>query len=91
MAVFVFIESAGTFTEASEVLPPANTTNAAFAAGSNIGMSADGSVIAFGAPTAGAGAGAALESAEVFVATETNAGTWALSGTDNEPNPGLRR
>jgi hypothetical protein len=81
----VFTESGGTFTEASEVLPPANTTNAAFAAGSNIGMSADGSVIAFGAPTASAGA--ALESGEVFVATETDAGTWALTGTGNEPNP----
>jgi FG-GAP repeat len=83
-AVFVFTESGGTFTEASEVLPPANTTNAAFAAGSNIGMSADGSTIAFGAPTATAGT--AFESGEVFVATETN-GTWALTGTDAEPNP----
>jgi trimeric autotransporter adhesin len=83
-AVFVFTESGGTFTEASEVLPPANTTNAAFAAGSNVGMSADGSTIAFGAPTATAGT--AFESGEVFVATETN-GTWALTGTDAEPNP----
>jgi hypothetical protein len=83
-AVFVFTESGGTFTQASEVLPPANTTNAAFAAGSNIGMSADGSVIAFGAPTASAGA--AFESGEVFVATETN-GTWALTGTDTEAHP----
>jgi hypothetical protein len=83
--VFVFTESGGTFTEASEVLPPANTTNAAFAAGSNIGMSADGSTIAFGAPTATAGS--AFESGGVFVATETNAGTWALTATDAEPNP----
>jgi hypothetical protein len=83
--VFVFTESGGTFTEASEVLPPANTTNAAFAAGSNIGMSADGSTIAFGAPTATAGS--AFESGEVFVATETNAGTWALTATDAKPNP----
>jgi len=83
-AVFVFTESGGTFTEASEVLPPANTTNAAFAAGSNIGMSADGSTIALGAPTATAGS--AFESGEVFVATETN-GTWALTGADAEPNP----
>jgi trimeric autotransporter adhesin len=83
-AVFVFTESGGTFTEASEVLPPANTTNAAFAAGSNIGMSASGSIIAFGAPTATAGS--AFESGEVFVATETN-GTWALTGTDAEQNP----
>jgi hypothetical protein len=83
-AVFVFTESGGTFTEASEVLLPANTTNAAFAAGSNIGMSGDGSTIAFGAPTATAGS--AFESGEVFVATETN-GTWALTGTDAEPNP----
>jgi hypothetical protein len=84
-AVFVFTESGGTFTEASEVLPPANTTIAADAAGSNVGMSADGSIIAFGAPTATAGS--ALESGEVFVATESSTGTWALSGTDNEPNP----
>jgi hypothetical protein len=47
-------------------------------------MSADGSIIAFGAPTATAGT--AFESGEVFVATETN-GTWALTGTDAEPNP----
>lgn len=84
-AVFVFKESGSTFTEASEVLPPANTTRAAFAAGSNVGMSADGSVIAFGAPTATAGT--AFESGEVFVATESSTGTWALTGTDNEPNP----
>jgi hypothetical protein len=51
-ALFVFKESGGTFTEASEVLPPANTSRAADAAGSNVGMSASGSVIAFGAPTA---------------------------------------
>src|ERR1700691_6767870 len=74
-----------TFTEASEVLPPANTTNAPFAAGTNIGMSASGSTIAFGAPTASAGS--AFESGEVFVATETSAGTWTLTATDNEPNP----
>jgi FG-GAP repeat len=84
-AVFVFTESGSTFTEASEVLPPANTTNAAFAAGTNIGMSASGSTIAFGAPTASAGS--AFESGEVFVATETSAGTWTLTATDNEPNP----
>ncbi|HXL93535.1 MAG TPA: hypothetical protein VN969_31780 [Streptosporangiaceae bacterium] len=83
-AVFVFTESGSTFTTASEVLPPANTTNAAFGAGANIGMSSDGSVIAFGAPTATAGS--AFESGEVFVATETN-GTWALTGTDTEANP----
>jgi FG-GAP repeat len=83
-AVFVFTKSGTTFTKASEVLPPANTTHAAFAAGTNIGMSADGSVIAFGAPTASAGA--AFESGEVFVATETN-GTWALTATDTEPHP----
>ncbi len=65
--------------------PPANTTIAADAAGTNIGMSADGSVIAFGAPTATAGP--ALESGEVFVATETSTGTWALTGTDTSPNP----
>src|ERR1700691_6277334 len=74
-----------TFTEASEVLPPANTTNAPFAAGTNIGMSASGSTIAFGAPTATAGT--AFESGEVFVATETSAGTWKLTGTDAEPKP----
>jgi hypothetical protein len=84
-AVFVFTESGGTFTQASEILPPANTSIAADAAGSNLGMSADGSVIAIGAPTATAGS--ALESGEVFVATESSAGTWALTGTDNEPNP----
>jgi hypothetical protein len=83
-AVFVFTESGGTFTQASEVLPPANPTNAAFGAGANIGMSSDGSVIAFGAPTATAGS--AFESGEVFVATEAN-GTWALTGTDTEANP----
>jgi hypothetical protein len=83
-AVFVFTKSGGTFTKASEVLPPKNKTNAAFAAGANIGMSADGSIIAFGAPTASAGA--AFESGEVFVATET-AGTWARTGTDTEPHP----
>jgi hypothetical protein len=84
-AVFVFTESDGTFTQASEVLPPANNTIAADAAGSNLGMSADGSVIAIGAPTATPGS--ALEAGEVFVATETGAGTWALTGTDAEPNP----
>jgi FG-GAP repeat len=84
-AVFVFTKSGGTFTQASEVLPPKNKTRAAFAAGSSIGMSADGSIIAFGAPTATAGT--AFESGEVFVATETSAGTWARTGTDAEPHP----
>jgi hypothetical protein len=84
-AAFVFTESGGTYTEASEVLPPTNKTKAAFAAGSNIGMSASGSIIAFGAPTATAGQ--AFESGEVFVATETKTGTWKLTATDAEPNP----
>jgi hypothetical protein len=84
-ALFVFKESGSTFTEASEVLPPANTSRAADAAGSNVGLSADGSVIAFGAPTATPGS--ALEAGEVFVATETSTGTWALTGTDAEQNP----
>jgi hypothetical protein len=83
-AVFVFTKSGGTFTQASEVLPPANTTRAALAAGTNIGISADGTVIAFGAPTASAGT--AFESGEVFVATETS-GTWALTATDTETHP----
>jgi hypothetical protein len=82
--VFVFTESGGTFTTASEVLPPANTTKAAFGAGESVGISSSGSVIAFGAPTATAGS--AFESGEVFVATETN-GTWALTGTDTEASP----
>jgi hypothetical protein len=84
-AVFVFTKSGGTFTTASEVLPPKNKTKAAFAAGTNIGISADGSLIAFGAPTATAGT--AFESGEVFVATQTTAGTWKLTGTDTEPHP----
>jgi FG-GAP repeat protein len=84
-AVFVFTKSGSTFTQASEVLPPKNKTKAAFAAGENIGISADGSLIAFGAPTATAGT--AFESGEVFVATETTAGTWKLTGTDAEPHP----
>ena len=84
-AVFVFTKSGGTFTQASEVLPPKNKTKAASGAGANIGMSADGSLIAFGAPTATAGA--AFESGEVFVATQTPAGTWKLTGTDTEPHP----
>jgi FG-GAP repeat len=84
-AVFVFTKSGGTFTQASEVLPPKNKTKAAFAAGTNIGMSADGAIIAFGAPTATAGA--AFESGEIFVATETSAGTWTRTGTDAEPHP----
>jgi len=84
-AVFVFTESGGTYTEASEVLPPKNKTIASFAAGTNIGMSASGSIIAFGAPTATAGK--AFESGEVFVATETKTGTWKLTATDAEPKP----
>jgi hypothetical protein len=84
-AVFVFTKSGGTFTQASEVLPPKNKTKAAFAAGTNIGMSASGSIIAFGAPTATAGT--AFESGEVFVATKTHTGTWARTGTDTEPHP----
>jgi FG-GAP repeat protein len=84
-AVFVFTKSGATFTKASEVLPPANTTIAAFAAGTNIGMSSDGSVIAFGAPTANAGT--VGEAGAVFVATETSAGTWTLTATDTEPHP----
>jgi hypothetical protein len=83
-AVFVFTKSGGTFTEASEVLPPAHKKGAAFDAGASIGMSANGSVIAFGAPTAKAGA--VSEAGAVFVATETK-GTWALTGTDTEPHP----
>ena len=55
-AVFVFTKSGGTFTKASEVLPPANKKLAALGAGANIGISADGAIIAFGAPTANAGA-----------------------------------
>ena len=82
--VFVFTKSGRTFTKASTVLPPKNTTIAAFAAGTNIGMSADGSIIAFGAPTANAGA--VGEAGAVFVASRTN-GTWALTGTDTEPHP----
>ena len=82
---FVFTKSGGTFTQASEVLPPKNKTKAAFAAGSNTGMSASGSLIAFGAPTATAGT--AFESGEVFVATKTSTGTWKLTGTDAEPHP----
>jgi hypothetical protein len=84
-AVFVFTKTGGTFTQASEVLPPKNTTKAAFAAGSNLGISADGSIIAFGAPTATAGT--AFESGEVFTATKTSTGTWKLTGTDTEPHP----
>jgi hypothetical protein len=84
-AAFVFTESGGTFTQASEVLPPKNKTDAAFEAGTNIGMSASGSIIAFGAPTATVGS--AFESGEVFVATETKKGTWKLTATDAEPNP----
>jgi hypothetical protein len=84
-AAFVFTESGGTFTQASEVLPPKNKTKAAFAAGTNIGMSASGSIIAFGAPTATAGS--AFESGEVFVATETKTGTWKLTAKNAEPNP----
>jgi FG-GAP repeat protein len=83
-AVFVFTKSGGTFTEASEVLPPPNKKRAALDAGASIGMSADGSIIAFGAPTANAGS--VKEAGAVFVATETN-GTWALTGTDTEPHP----
>jgi hypothetical protein len=81
----VFTKSGGTFTKASTVLPPKNKTIAAFGAGANIGMSADGSVIAFGAPTANAGA--VGEAGAVFVATETH-GKWALTGTDTERHPG---
>jgi hypothetical protein len=84
-ALFVFTKSGGTFTQASEVLPPKNTTKAAFGAGANIGISADGSIIAFGAPTATAGT--AFESGEVFVATKTSAGTWTRTATDAEPHP----
>jgi hypothetical protein len=76
--------SAGIFTQASEVLPPTNTDLAALDAGASIGMSADGSIIAFGAPTANAGA--VDEAGAVFVATETS-GAWALTGTDTEPHP----
>jgi hypothetical protein len=83
--VFVFTKSGRTFTKASTVLPPKNKTIAAFGAGANIGMSADGSIIAFGAPTANAGA--VGEAGAVFVATETH-GKWALTGTDTERHPG---
>jgi hypothetical protein len=84
-AAFVFTESGTTFTEASEVLPPANTSRAAQDAGESIGISASGSVVAFGAPTATAGS--AFESGEVFVATETSTNAWTLTATDAEPNP----
>ncbi len=83
-AVFVFTKSGGTFTEASEVLPPPNKKLAALDAGASIGMSADGSIIAFGAPTANAGS--VNEAGAVFVATETN-GSWALTGKDTETHP----
>jgi len=82
--VFVFTKSGRTFTKASTVLPPKNKTIAAFGAGANIGMSADGSIIAFGAPTANAGA--VGEAGAVFVAAETH-GKWALTGTDTERHP----
>jgi hypothetical protein len=84
-AVFVFTKTGATFTQASEVLPPKNKTKAAFAAGTSIGISAGGSLVAFGAPTATAGQ--AFESGEVFIATKTSAGTWKLTGTDAEPHP----
>jgi hypothetical protein len=77
-SAYVFTESGGTFTQASQVLPPAGTSGAS--AGSNIGMSSDGTVVALGAPRLNNGAGA------VFVATENN-GAWALTATDTQPNP----
>ena len=75
-SAYVFTESGGTFTQASQVLPPAGTSEAS--AGTSIGMSSDGSTVAFGAPTLNFAGG-------VFAATETN-GTWALTATDIPPN-----
>ena len=82
--VLVFTKSGSTFKLASTVLPPKNTAHAAFGAGATISMSASGSTIAFGAPTATAGS--AFESGEVFVATETK-GKWAVTSTGTERHP----
>jgi hypothetical protein len=77
-SAYVFTRSGGTFTQASQVLPPAGTSGAA--AGQSIGISSDGSVLAFGAGHLNQFAGA------VFVATKTN-GTFAVTATDTAPNP----
>jgi FG-GAP repeat len=77
-SAYVFTQAGGTFTQASQVLPPAGTSGAA--AGLSVGMSSDGSVIAIGAGHLNQDAGG------VFVATETN-GTFAVTATNTEPNP----
>ncbi|HTU75859.1 MAG TPA: hypothetical protein VMG38_20275 [Trebonia sp.] len=77
---FVFTESGGTWTQASQLLPPAPIGDSLDMTGLSISMSSDGSVIGIGAGGFDHSAGA------VFVATKTN-GTWAITATDTEPSP----
>ena len=77
-SAYVFTKSGRTFTQASQVLPPAGTSGAG--AGQSIGISSDGSVVAFGAGQLNHDAGA------VFVATQTK-GIFAVTATDTAPNP----
>lgn len=78
-SAYVFTKSGGTFTQASQVLPPAGTTSGA-QAGQSVGISSDGSVVAIGAGRQNQDAGA------VFVATKKK-GTFAVTATDTAPNP----
>ena len=77
-SAYVFTRCCGTFKQTSQLLPPAGSTGGE--AGQSIGISADGSVVAFGAGHLNQDAGA------VFVATRTN-GVFAVTATDTAPNP----
>jgi len=76
-SAYVFTKSRGTFKQASQVLPPAGTSDAE--AGQSVGISSNGSVVAFGAGHLHQDAGA------VFVATKTN-GIFAVTATDTAAN-----
>jgi hypothetical protein len=72
-SAYVFNKSRGTFKQASQMLPPAGTSHAE--AGQSVGISSDGSVVAFGAGHLHQDAGA------IFVASKTN-GIFAVTATD---------
>lgn len=77
-SAYVFTKRDRTFRQASQVLPPAGTSDAE--AGQSVGISSDGSVAAFGAGRLNQDAGA------VFVATRAK-GKFAVTATDTAPNP----
>jgi FG-GAP repeat len=79
-SAYVFTQAGGTWKQASQLLPPANSGALPFGStGNAVGISANGSVVAIGAPSVNNFNGA------IFVADESH-GTWAITATENPPS-----